>query len=150
MQEASQVKWPRTGASPAGGSSDEAPVSIPLIMRETGRSPCHQWRPTSPAVSACRPGTAPSPQFGCLDVSDAKRPGSLETENGWLERLLADLWIEDEVTCDVPKTKSWPPASSGRPYRTATELLRSSRTIPGRADSFSRWSRASLAIDVRV
>jgi putative transposase len=40
-------------------------------------------------------------KFGGMDVDDAKRPKSLETENGKLKKMLADRMLEIEVLKEV-------------------------------------------------
>ena len=40
-------------------------------------------------------------KYGGLDVSDARRPKSLETENGRLKRLLAEAMLDNSVLKDL-------------------------------------------------
>lgn len=44
-------------------------------------------------------------KFGGMDVSDAKRLKSLETENGRLKKLLAESVLENEVTREALRKK---------------------------------------------
>lgn len=44
-------------------------------------------------------------KFGGMDVSDAKRLKSLESENARLKKLLAEALLENEVTKEVPRKK---------------------------------------------
>jgi len=45
-------------------------------------------------------------KFGGMDVSDAKRLRSLETENSRLKRLVADLTLDNQILRDV-NSKKW-------------------------------------------
>ena len=44
-------------------------------------------------------------KFGGMDVSDAKRLKSLETENARLKKLLAESMLENEVTREALRKK---------------------------------------------
>ncbi len=44
-------------------------------------------------------------KFGGMDVSDAKWPKSLETENARLKKLLAESMLENEVTREALRRK---------------------------------------------
>jgi len=44
-------------------------------------------------------------KFGGMDVSDARRLKSLETENTRLKKLLADAMLENEVTKEALRKK---------------------------------------------
>ena len=44
-------------------------------------------------------------KFGGMDVSDAKRLKSLESENGRLKKLLAESMLENEVTREALRKK---------------------------------------------
>jgi len=44
-------------------------------------------------------------KFGGMDVSDARRLKSLETENARLKKLLADAMLENEVTKEALRKK---------------------------------------------
>lgn len=44
-------------------------------------------------------------KFGGMDVPDAKRLKSLETENARLKKLLAELMLENEVTREALRKK---------------------------------------------
>jgi putative transposase len=44
-------------------------------------------------------------KFGGMDVSDAKRLKTLETENARLKKLLAEALLEQEVTREVLRKK---------------------------------------------
>ena len=44
-------------------------------------------------------------KFGGMDVSDAKRLKALESENGKLKKLLAELMLENEVTKEALRKK---------------------------------------------
>ncbi len=45
-------------------------------------------------------------RFGGLEVSDAKRLRELETENGRLKRMVADLLLDNQILRDV-NAKKW-------------------------------------------
>ena len=45
-------------------------------------------------------------KFGGLEVSDAKRLRELETENGRLKRMVADLMLDNQILRDV-NSKKW-------------------------------------------
>ncbi len=44
-------------------------------------------------------------KFGGMSVPDARRLKELETENGRLKKLLAELVLENEVIKDAPRKK---------------------------------------------
>jgi putative transposase len=44
-------------------------------------------------------------KFGGMDVPDAKRLKSLEVENAWLKKLLAESMLENEVTREALRKK---------------------------------------------
>ena len=57
-------------------------------------------------------------KFGGMDVSDAKKLGALEEENGRLKRLLADAMLEASATRDL-LSKKWlglPPNGKTAPH----------------------------------
>lgn len=45
-------------------------------------------------------------KFGGLEVSEAKRLRELETENGRLKRMVADLMLDNQILRDV-NSKKW-------------------------------------------
>ncbi len=45
-------------------------------------------------------------KYGGMDVSDARRLKSLETENGRLKRIVADLTLDIQVLKDI-NSKNW-------------------------------------------
>ena len=45
-------------------------------------------------------------KFGGMDVSDARRLRELETENGRLKRIVADLLLDNQILKDV-NSKKW-------------------------------------------
>ena len=45
-------------------------------------------------------------KFGGMDVSDAKKLRSLETENTRLKRMIADLMLDNQILKDV-NSKKW-------------------------------------------
>ena len=45
-------------------------------------------------------------KYGGLEVSDAKRLRELETENGRLKRMVADLMLDNQILRDV-NSKKW-------------------------------------------
>lgn len=45
-------------------------------------------------------------KFGGMDVSEARRLRELETENGRLKRLVADLLLDNQILKDV-NSKKW-------------------------------------------
>lgn len=45
-------------------------------------------------------------KFGGMDVSDARRLRELETENGRLKRMVADLLLDNQILKDV-NSKKW-------------------------------------------
>jgi putative transposase len=45
-------------------------------------------------------------RFGGLEVSEAKRLRELETENGRLKRMVADLMLDNQILRDV-NSKKW-------------------------------------------
>lgn len=45
-------------------------------------------------------------KFGGMDVSDAKRLKTLETENARLKKMIADLMLDNEILRDV-NSKKW-------------------------------------------
>jgi putative transposase len=45
-------------------------------------------------------------KFGGMDVSDARRLKALETENGRLKRIVADLTLDIQVLKDI-NSKNW-------------------------------------------
>lgn len=69
--------------------TDKSPVSDVAKKHGVSAETVYQWKR----------------KFGGMDVDDAKRLKSLETENGKLKKMLADRMLEIEVLKEVNQKK---------------------------------------------
>jgi putative transposase len=85
-------------------------------------------------------------KYGGMDVSEAKRLGQLEDENGKLKRLLADAMLDNAALKDLLSKNGDArcEARGCRPYRLAdASRLRSPiRPAMGKAAALRKWLRA--------